>query len=590
MIISIISAIIAALVGGGALMTVPLEQFGAGTTFIVQQGGTGAQTFSAGQLLYGSATNPIQTVATTSVSCAGTASCTSFTAIGSAPVTITATGGASSGNVSTSTNETAGGLAYWTSNSGTPATLGQVATGTISSGAGISVTAGRSAVGGALAITNTGVTSISATAPLVNNLSTGDIQLTCPTCSVGAAPFPFTPTAWNGFTTSATTSRIWLQNGGMASSTLYVDQLNARYATTTFASTTVGNIDVAYIPRLGNLTSNGFVTTGSSNGTLTVDTTSYVPGTRTITIAGTANQITSSAGAQDLTANRTWTLSFPDRVVFPKSIESTYATSTFASTTVATDATHFSTNNTVATSFTVTPLTSALTLTGSTGIFAEYAGTTCGNGTAATALSALGAATCTSFAPYPFTPTSNFNVISSATSTQMLFTAGISASTTVRFGDAAKSMFYWDSNTGSLGIGTTSPFASTTITRVQGAASSSLLVYEYTFSRNGNIATSTAANIDCRTANQQHWRMGGTATTLTLVGLTPGQTCRVIVENPTGTAGALTWAAGTGYLLLWAGGTAPTQTTTANKQDVWSFILTTASSTQVILGAQTANF
>jgi len=37
----------------------------------------------------------------------------------------------------------------------------------------------------------------------------------------------------------------------------------------------------------------------------------------TITIAGTANQITSSAGAQDLSANRTWTLSLPSDVIIP---------------------------------------------------------------------------------------------------------------------------------------------------------------------------------------------------------------------------------------------------------------------------------
>lgn len=36
-----------------------------------------------------------------------------------------------------------------------------------------------------------------------------------------------------------------------------------------------------------------------------------VPTATTITIAGTANEITSSAGAQDLSANRTWTLSLP---------------------------------------------------------------------------------------------------------------------------------------------------------------------------------------------------------------------------------------------------------------------------------------
>ncbi len=37
----------------------------------------------------------------------------------------------------------------------------------------------------------------------------------------------------------------------------------------------------------------------------------------TLTVAGTANQITSSAGAQDLSANRTWTLSLPADVLIP---------------------------------------------------------------------------------------------------------------------------------------------------------------------------------------------------------------------------------------------------------------------------------
>lgn len=45
----------------------------------------------------------------------------------------------------------------------------------------------------------------------------------------------------------------------------------------------------------------------------------YVPlnPTRQLTVAGTANQITSSAAAQDLSADRTWTLSFPTLIVQP---------------------------------------------------------------------------------------------------------------------------------------------------------------------------------------------------------------------------------------------------------------------------------
>jgi len=42
----------------------------------------------------------------------------------------------------------------------------------------------------------------------------------------------------------------------------------------------------------------------------------YAPTTRTVTIAGTANEITSSAGAQDFTSNRTWTLSLPAALTF----------------------------------------------------------------------------------------------------------------------------------------------------------------------------------------------------------------------------------------------------------------------------------
>jgi hypothetical protein len=41
-----------------------------------------------------------------------------------------------------------------------------------------------------------------------------------------------------------------------------------------------------------------------------------VPSARTIEIDGTANEITSSAGAQDLSANRTWTLSLPAALTF----------------------------------------------------------------------------------------------------------------------------------------------------------------------------------------------------------------------------------------------------------------------------------
>lgn len=55
--------------------------------------------------------------------------------------------------------------------------------------------------------------------------------------------------------------------------------------------------------------------------------------TRALTINGTANQITSSAGAQDLSADRTWTLSLPNHVKFPVDFEASAGTTTNATTT-----------------------------------------------------------------------------------------------------------------------------------------------------------------------------------------------------------------------------------------------------------------
>lgn len=46
-------------------------------------------------------------------------------------------------------------------------------------------------------------------------------------------------------------------------------------------------------------------------------TASGIYSNQTATIAGTSGQITSSAGAQNFTANRTWTLSLPDPLVAP---------------------------------------------------------------------------------------------------------------------------------------------------------------------------------------------------------------------------------------------------------------------------------
>jgi len=131
---------------------------------------------------------------------------------------------------------------------------------------------------------------------------------------------------------------------------------------------------------------------------------------------------------------------------------------------------------------------------------------------------------------------------------------------------------------GLTGFGSTTPF--TTIAVGTNAVPGSILVAEH------RPATSTSITIDWKNGNQQNIRTGTSATTITFSNATDGGTLKLIVCNPGTSAGAITFAT----QILWAGGTAPTQTTTANKCDVWSFIATQATSTLKIFGTQTASF
>lgn len=97
--------------------------------------------------------------------------------------------------------------------------------------------------------------------------------------------------------------------GSAASSTLLADSNTFSGALNTFSNTIkVGSLS-------GVVGANGGTLYGFASSSLF----GYTPlnPTRQLTIAGTANQITSSAGAQDLSADRTWTLSFPNHLIFP---------------------------------------------------------------------------------------------------------------------------------------------------------------------------------------------------------------------------------------------------------------------------------
>lgn len=104
-------------------------------------------------------------------------------------------------------------------------------------------------------------------------------------------------------------------------------------------------------------------------------------------------------------------------------------------------------------------------------------------------------------------------------------------------------------------------------------------------------ATSTTITLDwSKTKSQITYQIGTSATTINIINATTslyaGSTKRVMVCNPGSTAGAVTWTG-----VEWIG-TAPTQTTTASQCDLWSFFITTATSTTAykVAGGMNAGF
>ncbi len=243
------------------------------------------------------------------------------------------------GGLSTSTAAVIGNIPYFSGVN----TFANVATGTITGSTGLSVTAGQSVIGTGLTITNTGVTSLAGTANQITaSASTGAITLTLPAHII----FPSSYQAALGSTTNATSTNLTV-TGTASTSKFYADGLITcntgnmlTWASGTFGceddtsgagggwpftptaygqSTTsvmafTNGIISAASTTISHLTS-GLV--GNNDGKLYSFASSSLFGytplnpTRQLTMAGTANQITLSAGAQDLSADRTWTFSIP---------------------------------------------------------------------------------------------------------------------------------------------------------------------------------------------------------------------------------------------------------------------------------------
>jgi len=128
--------------------------------------------------------------------------------------------------------------------------------------------------------------------------------------------------------------------------------------------------------------------------------------------------------------------------------------------------------------------------------------------------------------------------------------------------------------TGNIGIASTTPSNKITV------ATGSVATWENTDS------TSSSITIDWTQGNQHLIKMGSTTMTIAFSNPTPGQAIRVITCNGAGVAaGAITWTG-----VSWPSQTVPTQTTTINNCDVYSFIDTAATGTNRIFGAQTPGY
>lgn len=146
-----------------------------------------------------------------------------------------------------------------------------------------------------------------------------------------SAPLRLTGTTvdWTGLATTSqpSSSQLLTSNG-----------TNGVYGTATSTLTASGPLTGSFIQvgsggSLGCTTASAGVA-GCLNSTDWSTFNNKVSTTRALTIAGTANQITSSAGSQDLSADRTWTLSLSNHTIFPSGgYESALGSTTNATTT-----------------------------------------------------------------------------------------------------------------------------------------------------------------------------------------------------------------------------------------------------------------
>ncbi len=129
-------------------------------------------------------------------------------------------------------------------------------------------------------------------------------------------------------------------------------------------------------------------------------------------------------------------------------------------------------------------------------------------------------------------------------------------------------------STGNLGIGTTTP---ATKLQVNGAI----------VSEEASTTPSATPSFDWSARNQYTMLLTANVTAITFTGGQPGAGDRLLLcQDGVGSRTVAGWDS----KILWPGATAPTQTATANKCDLYTFTVTNATGTQRFLGGYVQNF
>lgn len=608
---------------------VHLDQSAAVTGILpVLNGGTGSSTLATGELLYGSATGGVRATATTSASCSGSVSCSSFTVIGPSPITITGSAGASSvGTVATSATDTFGQIPWYDTTNGFPAKLFDANYFTIAtSGATVSLNIGKPATSndaGQLVLSYAGSVTDSTLTLTPGAASNGAHTVTIPNltgvlCLTSTcAPFNFGTLTFST-TTIATTTSIWLNGGSFFSSSTVASQLP--YASTTMltaanASTSVLTVS-GVVSALHLASATGLVSAYAGSAPCTNQVALSLSALGVITCTSVTNAMLSNSVSNftftgNVSGGASVALGASENITVP--FEWT-PTTNFSVNTTATSTPVFLKNNIFASSSAAIPswidwLNIGSTTAGNmaTSTFfdnvnivgnASTSKLVVSNITGCVQASAIGVFTgtgssCTGTGVFAWTPGTTFATAGNATGTKISLLGGLEASSTVRFGTAGiLGQFTWVGATGFLGLSSSTP--TRTLSVGSGTASSSISVAEYAFGKTGNIATSTAMTIGPDVSSKILWPIGFAATTLTLCNFQPGEQILVKVQNPNQAAGALTWATCSGQKLYWPTGTItqPAQTTTANHWDMWSFVANsptgTTTAATIISGTQIA--